>query len=111
MDPQWVGQKFMFDVPEKASIQNRGYFVRIVVRSVSAFGQTRFMGQADIPFSGLQNEKSLYGWFPLRGKSSTQTRITAISAAQESYGSIKLRLQWIYTALGLVHHIQDVTLR
>jgi hypothetical protein len=108
MDPLWFGQKFIFDVPEKASTaSNRGYSIRVVVKSVSISGK-KFMGQTEVPLSGLRSENEVSGWFPLRGKafqSITATRQVDVSL--ENYGSIKLRLQWVYSDHGLVRHIQQ----
>ena len=105
MDPLWFGQKFIFDVPEKAATAgNRGYFLRIIVKCTSLFG-TKFMGQTDVPLSGLQSEVDICGWFPLRGKDSTSISATqSADASLENYGSIKLRLQWVYTDVALVRH-------
>lgn len=104
MDPLWFGQKFIFDVPEKASLVNRGFFIRIIVKYTTVFG-TKFMGQADVPLSGLLSEEAVCGWFPLRGKDSTSIstrRTTDVSLG--NFGSIRLRLQWVFTDAGLVKH-------
>ena len=102
MDPSWTGQKFLYDISDKAASSNRGYFIRVVVRSTSTLGVTLFMGRVDIPLSGLQSEKDICGWFPLGAKSSNIKAIQ--SSGDESYGSIKLRVQWVHTNIGYCRH-------
>lgn len=91
----------MFAVPERASFESRGYFVRVVVRSKSIVGIDSFLGQADVQFSSLKEEEPLEGWFPLR---STKSSLKASVKSLTVQGSIRLKLQWIHSSTGLVNY-------
>ena len=57
------------------------------------------LGKTDIEFSYLKDENIIEGWFPLQ-----LTRSSALQTLKMS-GSIKLKLQWIYTIKGYYDYI------
>lgn len=88
----------MFDVPEKAVSEQRKYNVRVIVKSRSLVGLDTVLGQTDIEFSCLKEERALEGWFPLRAVRSTLLSLKVS-------GSIKLRLQWVHSPVGYANYI------
>ena len=105
VDPYWVGQRFLFDVPLQPSRSIRGYYIRVKVKSHSTIGPDTFLGQADIQFSSLVKEDEQCGWFPLKPKT------FSIRVSPESLkvsGSIKLRVQWVHSVPGLRNHMLTV---
>ena len=102
VDPKWDNQVFIFDVPVKPQQSIRGYCVRVKVKKKSYIGPDDFLGQADIQFASLESENELRGWFPLQPMKSS---IKSSPQSLEVSGSIKLRVQWIYSAKAFVQHI------
>lgn len=94
LDPVWIAQRFLLDVPERAASESRGFSLSVVVKSRSVIGIDASMGKADIQFSCLKNEEAIEGWFPLRPTQANNVFVYKIS------GSIKLRLQWVHSDLG-----------
>ena len=109
VDPFWLDQRFLFDVPVRPSEDSiRGYYVRVKIKSHSTIGTDSFLGQADIQFSSLVEENELNGWFPLKPKT------FSIRASPESLkvsGSIKLSVQWVHSTDGLRKHFQTALRR
>ena len=102
IDPYWIDQIFLFDVPVSPTDPIRGYNLRVQVMSKSIIGVDTFLGQADVQFSSLIEENELYGWFSLKPKN------FSIKSSPESFqvtGSIKLKVQWIHSAAGLVNYL------
>lgn len=89
----------MFDVPEKAAAEHRKYNVRVLVKARSLIGIDTVLGQTDIEFSCLRDERLVEGWFPLRAVRSTSLLSLRVS------GSIKLRLQWVHSPVGYANFI------
>jgi hypothetical protein len=102
VDPYWLDQKFLFNVPVKPSDSIRGYYVRVKIKSHSTVGTDVFLGQADIQFSSLVDEEELIGWFPLKPKTFS---IRASPETLKVSGSIKLRVQWVHSIEGLRKHL------
>jgi hypothetical protein len=108
LNPKWLDQVFIFDVPVKPEQSIRGYCVRVKVKSKSYVGPDDFLGQADIQFSSLESENELRGWFPLQPqKSSIKSSVQSLEVS----GSIKLRVQWIHSPNALTKHIRKATNR
>lgn len=105
MDPTWIGQKFIFDIPDKAVSNNGGYSLLVFVRSITMWGYSSLMGMAEVPFSVLQNENDIVGWFALRGTRASNVSILPPSNDIDNYGSIKLRVQWVHSDKGLTRHV------
>ena len=108
LDPRWFDQIFLFDVPVKPKETIRGYQIRVKVKSKSLVGADSFLGQADIQFASLQDEKELIGWFALKPMKSS---IRASSGALRVSGSVKLRIQWIHSPDVLAQQLRSVAKR
>jgi hypothetical protein len=105
LDPVWTGQRFIFNIPEHACEELRGYSLRVAVKSKTVIQLNRFLGQTDIHLSGLKNENEVQGWFPLQPETSSfKTTVTTGIIT----GSIKLRLQYIHSNTGLAKYILAV---
>ena len=89
----------MFEVPEKAVSEQRKYMVKVFVKARSIVGLDTTLGQTDIEFSALKEERPLEGWFPLRAPRSTSVLSLKVS------GSIKLRLQWVHSPVGFANYM------
>lgn len=101
MDPAWLDQKFVFDVPgEAAGEEHRKYRIKVVVKAKSLVGPDTVLGKTNIDFSCLKEEKSIEGWFPLRS-----TRSSILSLALSTSGSIKLRLHWVHSITGYSNYL------
>jgi hypothetical protein len=105
VDAFWVDQIFLFDVPVLPTQSIRGYNIRVKVKSKSIIGPDSFLGQADIQFSSLLEERELNGWFPLKPK---EFSISVSPQNLDVNGSIKLRLQWIYSPKELMAYLMEV---
>ncbi len=106
LNPKWIGQKFVFDVPQEAAHSKRGFRLRILILSRNPFKLNDFVGQADIPLSVLQDEQERHGWFPLTRRSS---RFVHLGAVDQISGSIRLRVQWLQsTSSFLEYRIQEL---
>jgi len=68
------------------------------VKAKSLVGIDPVLGKTDIEFSCLKEENVIEGWFPL------QLTRSALQILKIS-GSIKLKLQWIYTIDGYFNYI------
>jgi hypothetical protein len=99
LDPTWLEQRFVFDIPDKAAAEHRKYNVRVMVKARSIVGLDTTLGQTDIEFSCLKDERLLEGWFPLRAVRSTSLVSLRVS------GSIKLRVQWVHSPVGYANYI------
>ncbi|KAL3925213.1 MAG: hypothetical protein SGILL_000560 [Bacillariaceae sp.] len=106
LNPKWSEQCFVFDVPEDAVRVTRGHSIHIKVRNFRLVGQHPILGQTAVHFASLRNQRELIGWYPLSSKAGRSD--VAISADQAmsdlSRGSIKLRVQWIYTLPAMVDY-------
>jgi hypothetical protein len=86
----------------------RGNYVRIKVKAKNIFGD-RIVGLTDIQLTNLASETVFSGWFPLR---KNKTTIDADHGKGfDRCGSIKLRVQWVYTDTALKLHIQNAIKR
>ena len=107
MNPSWIGQRFVFDVPEAAVEEKREYKVRVTVRADSSTNIVqpfdRILGHVDIHFSSLMKEAAVYGWFPLRPHKAKIANVEDF----ETCGSIKLRLRWVHSEAGLAAYTRD----
>lgn len=112
MNPLWINQKFVLNVNENVAAETRGHKVRVSVLAKALVGIDSKFAQCDIPFSCLKEEKVLEGWFPLHNaqltaKASFKSSLNTLASVSE--GSIKLRLQWIYTDSGLASYLLEAT--
>jgi hypothetical protein len=97
LSPKWCEQKFVFNVPENASDCLRGYSVAVKVKSFGFLGVDLHLGQTDVQLYNLRNQSELVGWFPLKNN-------TGESSVGHTCGSIRMRLQWIYTMPALLNY-------
>jgi hypothetical protein len=75
------------------------------VKSKTVIQLNRFLGQTDVHLSGLKNESEVQGWFPLQPETSSfKTTVTTGVIT----GSIKLRLQYIHSNVGLAKYLLKV---
>ncbi|CAN0062711.1 unnamed protein product, partial [Ectocarpus sp. 8 AP-2014] len=100
LNPKWSGQRFIFKVPPAAVQRKRGHGVRVLVLSRNLVRPNDFLGQADVPLSLLQDEREHVGWFPLNRRSS---RLMHLAAGDKIAGSVKLRVQWVFSLDALLH--------
>lgn len=107
MNPVWIGQRFVFDVPDfddvNTIIKARDVKIRVNVMSKTVIRPLhRFLGQADIQFSCLKTsaEEEVKGYFLLRPQAASITAAQMIDVS----GSIKIRLQWIHSDEGLLKY-------
>ena len=102
LEPRWIRQRFLFKLPANMARKDkvRAVKVRVSVMSKSVVDAlNRPLGKADVELKTLQNEEEMHGWFPLRPPTgSTRASLGDIT------GSVKLRLQWIHTAKGLLRY-------
>ncbi len=101
VDPAWIRQRFLLSVPPRSSRDTRGVKVRVAVMSRTVFGLSRLIGKADIQLNCLKSELPVFGWFPLRPPSSSSLPSTHRGGI---FGSIRLRLQWIYSPVGIIKY-------
>ncbi len=107
LNPKWIGQKFVFDVPQEAAQSKRGFRLRLLILSKDhPFALNEFVGQAEVPLSVVQDGKERHGWFPLTRRSS---HFVHLGAADQVSGSIKLRVQWLQqTSSYISYRIQEL---
>ncbi|KAG7355258.1 vacuolar-sorting-associated protein 13 C-terminal domain containing protein [Nitzschia inconspicua] len=106
LNPRWNDQVFVFDVPEDAVRVTRGHSIQVKVRNFRVVGQHPILGQAVVHFASLRDQQELVGWYPLSSRAGKSD--LAISEDQImsdlSRGSIKLRVQWIYTLPAMIDY-------
>ena len=102
LEPAWVGQRFLFEVPEKASEDTRNVAIRVSVSTKSIVQLPKTLGKTDIHFSCLKDEEPVVGWFPLRPPTSSTVRSNYNSFGL--MGSVKLKLQWVHTNAKLIKY-------
>lgn len=100
--PKWIGQTFIFDVPRAAAEYTREHTLQVRVRGFRFIGQHPYLGQTNVHLRSLRNQRELVGWYPLVGR--TGPRDLEDSQANWGRGSLKLRVQWIYTVPALVNY-------
>lgn len=106
LNPIWVDQRFIFEIPPRVANEARGFTLRVVVKSRSITGFDQFLGRTDIQFNCLKEEKVLSGWFALRPASTSLASTMKYKyQAFDVTGSIKLNLQWIHTDIGLTAYM------
>jgi len=61
LDPIWLEQRFICDVPELAVIEPRRFNLRVVVKAKSLVGIDTILGKTDIEFTCLKDENIIEG--------------------------------------------------
>lgn len=100
--PKWIDQAFVFDVPPAAVEYTRDHMLQVRIRGFRFIGQHPYLGQTNVHLRSLRNQEELVGWYPLVGR--TGPRDLEDSNANWGRGSVKLRVQWIYTVPALVSY-------
>ena len=100
--PKWSDQVFIFDVPHDAVSVTRGHLVQIRLRDFKFVGSHSYLGQTNVHLRSIRNQQELVGWYPLVGR--TGRRELEDSQANWGRGSVKLRVQWIYTIPALLDY-------
>lgn len=101
LTPKWIRQCFVFDVPAEAVSVTRGHALRVNVRSFRLVGKHPTLGLSTIHLGSIRNQKELEGWYPLVAKGGRELEDPLSTFAR---GSVKLRVQWIYTVSSLVDY-------
>jgi hypothetical protein len=102
--PKWANQSFVFDVPQEAVRVTRGHRLQVKLRSFRLLGQHPHLGQTTVHLRSLRNQQALVGWYPLVGRTGRRDLGGGTIDNNSSRGSLKLRVQWIYTAPALVDY-------
>lgn len=100
-EPKWLHQRFVFDIERNAIEDVRNYSIRILVKAKSLAGVDSILSKVDIPLTCLKSEEEVEGWFSLR-----QNANSSVLGLRTS-GSIKLRLQWIYSEYGFSGYVLE----
>lgn len=80
------------------------------MKSYSYFGKNRFLGQADVELVSLKDQCEVVGWFSLTSMSVRQHALGHHSSGDHVRGSVKLRIQWIYSIPALLtYHLRLVS--
>ena len=103
LSPRWMDQKFVFDVPEEAVRVTRGHHVLLKLRNFRLVGQHPILGQTTVHFGSIRDQQELVGWYPLAGRTG-KGDIESAHVSDVARGSIKLRVQWIYTTVALIDY-------
>ena len=103
LSPQWIDQKFVFNVPEEAVRVTRGHHLQIKLRNFRLVGQHPILGQTTVHFGSIRDQQELVGWYPLAGRTG-RGDIENAHVSDVARGSIKLRVQWIYTTVALIDY-------
>ena len=104
LDPKWTDQIFVFDVPEDAINVTRGHSLQINIRNFKLLGQHPIMGLAAVHLGSLRDQKELLGWYPLAAKSGRRDAVESAATTEWGRGSVKLRVQWIYSVPALLDY-------
>lgn len=100
--PTWELQTFVFDVPPEAVDVPRGHAVSIRLLNHRALRYDQLLGKAQVDLHTLRNQEPLVGWFPLAGR--TGRRELENQLSHWGRGSVRLRLQWIYSIPALLQY-------
>ena len=102
VSPIWKSQSFVFNVPPEAVTATRGYSAKIRLRDYRVLGNHKLLGATQVELHSLRDQSPLVGWFPLAGRTGRHELENPLS--HWGRGSIKLRLQWIFTPLALMEY-------
>ena len=102
--PKWSNQSqvFVFDVPPDAATITRGYFIKVQIRSFGVLGRHVHLGTTEVHLRSLRNQQELVGWYPLVSRTGRNELEKSLSS--RVHGSVKLRVQWIYTVPALLDY-------
>ena len=111
LNPTWVDQYFIFDVPENAACAkeedvDHDYLLRIQVFDRDVLRQDDFLGQVDLRLKSLHDQQEVLEWYPLQARS--RNRFINLSSDEKVSGQIKLRCQWIHSFETLLRYRVDL---
>jgi C2 domain/SHR-binding domain of vacuolar-sorting associated protein 13 len=106
LSPKWIDQIFVFDLPKYAIENTREYTIKVRLRSFRFVGQHPYLGETNVHLRSLRDQKELIGWYPLVGR--TGRRDLDDTNANWGRGSIKLRVQWIFTVPALIQYFRTI---
>lgn len=107
VSPTWNSQRFVFDVPKEAASMTRGHSIKVCLRNFRPLGHNHILGAAQIELHSARDESPLEGWFPLAGRTGRHELENPLS--HWGRGSIRLRLQWVYTTPALFDYFLQIT--
>lgn len=102
LNPTWNAQSFVFAVPCGAESVTRGHSIQVRVRNFCVLGNHQTLGRAQVDLHSVRDQDPLMGWFPLAGR--TGRRELENRKSHWGRGSVKLKVQWIYTTPALVQY-------
>lgn len=109
IDPSWIAQSFVFDVPQDAVLEARGYSVNVRLRSFRRFRKHTSLGRAIVDLQNVRSQGFVEGWFPLSsrgGRLELENRRSLWGR-----GSIRLRIRWIHSEIALVEYFTELSER
>jgi hypothetical protein len=107
VNPKWLSQVFVFDLPSDSVDTTCGYSFQVNIRNFRAYGSHPVVGKARIQLHSIRNQEPLVGWFPLAGR--VGRRELENHASHWGRGSLKLRVQWIHSAPALIHYFSHLS--
>uniref|UniRef100_A0A7S4MN01 C2 domain-containing protein n=1 Tax=Odontella aurita TaxID=265563 RepID=A0A7S4MN01_9STRA len=105
LSPKWSHQPqiFVFNVPPEAAEMTRGHTIKVKLRSFGVLGSHTHLGTTEVHLRSLKNQRELVGWYPLMSRSSGRSELTQ-SLSSRVRGSVRLRVQWIYSVPALLDY-------
>jgi hypothetical protein len=100
--PKWSGMKFIFDVSPEAESDPQGYAILVKVKDFHLIGKNGSLGMTEIRLRNLKHQKEIFGWYPLMARTGRGSEILAAGAGKR--GSVKIRVQWIYSISALLNY-------
>lgn len=104
VSPKWSGMTFIFEVPPKAVTDPQKYGILIKVKDFHFIGKNKSIGMTEIHLRNLKNQEEILGWYPLMSRTGRSEDVLNTAASSRVRGSIKLRIQWIYSAPALLDY-------
>lgn len=100
VNPCWRAQSFVFEVPPAGVAITRGHRVQIAVKNFRSIGRHQTLGHCQIDLHTLRDQEPVEGWFPLGGRAGRRELEDDVS--NWGRGSVRLRIQWIYSTKSLL---------
>lgn len=103
-NPSWAEQSFVFDVPPEAVDVPRGHSIQIRVKNFRRVGLHGTLGKTQVYLHSVRDQSPLEGWFPLTGR--TGRRELENRTSHWGRGSVKVRIQWVYSTPALLQYFR-----
>jgi hypothetical protein len=104
VSPKWSGMTFIFEVPPKAVTDPQKYSIVLKVKDFRFIGKNKSIGITEIHLRNLKGQEEILGWYPLMSRTGRSEDVLNTAASSRVRGSIKLRIQWIYSAPALLDY-------